>query len=342
MDGSLPATTAQWTTRQLLARGVELHALLEGTGLDSGWLENGRAEVSFRAYEQLVLNALEATRQPWLGLTLGVEQKLPELGVWGYAVMSSATLDDAAEVAHRFWAVSGSLVRIALTREEDIDTWALHPVSPALEPRVWRFAAEETLAATMTSSGLLSGRPLPYASIELSYPRPSYAERYLEVLGLEVRFDAGRDVFTFPRVYGPMPVVSHSAEIAEACLRHCEARMQALERPDALVHAIQSAIVESSCRLIQLEELADHLGLGPRTLQRRLREESGTTFQRVRDELRARLAKSLLQETSLSVEAVAHRLGFSAASNFRVAFKRWTGMTVQQFRLSTEWPPGSF
>ena len=336
MNGSLPATTAQWTTRKLQARGVDLDALLEGTGLSRGWLENGRAEISVRAYEQLVLNALDATGEPWLGLTLGVDQKLPELGIWGYAVMASETLDDAADVAHRFWAVSGTLAHIELSHEEEIDRWGLSPVFKSLEPRVWRFVTEETLAATMTSGGLLCGRPIPYASVEVSYPRPSYGDRYLEVLGVDVRFDADRDIFTFPRAYGPMRVVSHDAEIADACLRHCEARAQALGQPDLLVHSIQKAIVESSCRLVQLQEVAEHLGLGRRTLQRRLREESGTTFQSVRDELRARLAKSLLRETSLSVEAVAHRLGFSAATNFRVAFKRWTGMTVRQFRLSSE------
>lgn len=80
------------------------------------------------------------------------------------------------------------------------------------------------------------------------------------------------------------------------------------------------------------EEIADHLGLSGRTIQRRLREEAGTTFQAVRDDLRERLAKSLLQETNLSVEAIAERVGFSAATNFRAAFKRWTGLTVREFR----------
>ena len=332
MDDQLPATTAQWTVRKLLARGVALQTLLEGTGLGPRWLEDSQTSIAFRGYERLVSNALDATDEPWLGLSLGVEQNLPELGVWGYAVMSSASLDDAADVAHRFWAVSGSLVRVVQMRGEAFETWELYPVSSTHHPRVWRFAVEETLAATMTSGGLLHGQPLSYASIDVSYPRPSYGERYEQVLGVKVRFDAAGDVFKFPRSYGPLRVVSQNAEVAEACLRHCAAMSP---RFDPLVKSIQSTIVESSCRLIQLEEVAEHLGLSPRTVQRRLREDAQTTFQAVRDELRERLSKSLLQETNLSVEAIAKRLGFSAATNFRAAFKRWTGMTVAEFRSTS-------
>ena len=332
----MPATTAQWTVRKVLARGVALDTLLEGTGLGPRWLEDSQACIPFRGYERLINNALDATDEPWLGLSLGSEQRLPELGVWGYAVMSSANLDDAADVAQRFWAVSGSLVRVVQARGEAFETWALHPVSSTPHPRVWRFAVEETLAATMTSGGLLHGQPLSYASIDVSYPRPAYGERYEEVLGVKVRFDADSDVFKFPRSYGSLRVVTHSAEVAEACLRHCEAMTPCL---DPLVKSIQSAIVESSCRLIQLEEVAKHLGLSPRTVQRRLREDSETTFQAVRDELRERLSKSLLHETNLSVEAIAKRLGFSAATNFRAAFKRWTGMTVTEFRRTSSRTP---
>lgn len=100
-DGQLPATTAQWTTRKLLDRGIGLDTLLEGTSLGLQWLEDSRAHIPIRAYERLVGNALDATAEPWLGLSLGVEQKLPELGVWGYAVLSSATLDDADAVAYQ-------------------------------------------------------------------------------------------------------------------------------------------------------------------------------------------------------------------------------------------------
>ena len=44
------------------------------------------------------------------------------------------------------------------------------------------------------------------------------------------------------------------------------------------------------------------------------------------------LAMEYLQTTKMSTEAIAIKVGFSDGSNFRRAFKRWTGKTTRQMR----------
>ncbi|MCY1463747.1 Helix-turn-helix domain protein [compost metagenome] len=61
-----------------------------------------------------------------------------------------------------------------------------------------------------------------------------------------------------------------------------------------------------------------------RTLLRRLKDEN-TTFQEVLDRLREELAYEYLQNSDCTVLSVSSKLGFSDASTFSRAFKRWTG-----------------
>src|SRR5450432_2568036 len=76
--------------------------------------------------------------------------------------------------------------------------------------------------------------------------------------------------------------------------------------------------------------LARHMGLTPRTLQRHLRAE-GTTHQRLLDDTRRELALHHLAD-HMAIGEIAFQLGFSEASAFHRAFKRWTGMTPQAYQ----------
>lgn len=74
----------------------------------------------------------------------------------------------------------------------------------------------------------------------------------------------------------------------------------------------------------QMDIVAGKLGLSRQTLSRLLKAE-GVTFQQVLDELRHKTALRHLSGDKLSVKRTAHLLGFSDATAFSRAFKRWTG-----------------
>ena len=83
-----------------------------------------------------------------------------------------------------------------------------------------------------------------------------------------------------------------------------------------------------------LSAIASELGVGPRTLQRRL-SASGHSFQGIVDMARKDLAQRLLQETELCLAEIAFLTGFSEQSGFTRAFKRWAGQTPRSYRLET-------
>src|SRR5262245_41398274 len=88
---------------------------------------------------------------------------------------------------------------------------------------------------------------------------------------------------------------------------------------------------ELSAGVPGLDDVGRVLGMSPRTLQRRLREE-GTTFSAVLTQLRHDLALPLLGDGRLAVVEVAFLLGYEDPSAFHRAFRRWSGLSPRAFR----------
>ena len=81
----------------------------------------------------------------------------------------------------------------------------------------------------------------------------------------------------------------------------------------------------------RLEDVARQLGIGSRTLQRRLAE-LGHSYQSLVDEARCEVALRLVAEGRQSLVEVAFLTGFSEQSSFTRAFRRWSGTTPRSFR----------
>ena len=82
-------------------------------------------------------------------------------------------------------------------------------------------------------------------------------------------------------------------------------------------------------------EVARKLGMSPRTLSRKLREQNAT-YAEILDSFRAALARRYLAERELPVSEIAWLLGYQELSSFTHAFKRWTASTPRQYRLSKQ------
>jgi len=84
---------------------------------------------------------------------------------------------------------------------------------------------------------------------------------------------------------------------------------------------------------VSLETAAEHLGISPRTLQRRLTQ-SGITFWAMVEQSRFEIAGALLRDTDLKVQEIATRLGYSSPGGFSRAFARWAGCSPSSFRAA--------
>ena len=77
--------------------------------------------------------------------------------------------------------------------------------------------------------------------------------------------------------------------------------------------------------------ICEKLNMTPQTLRRRLKEEN-TSYQEIKDGIRKDASIYYLSKQDLSIEEIALLMGFSEASSFHRAFKKWTGKTPSNYR----------
>lgn len=83
---------------------------------------------------------------------------------------------------------------------------------------------------------------------------------------------------------------------------------------------------------LSLDVLAAHAAMSPRTFARRFREETGTSPGRWLVQQRLRRARHLLESSTLSIDRVAHEVGFATATSLRRHLAAEAGVAPSAYR----------
>ncbi|GAA1791154.1 helix-turn-helix domain-containing protein [Planosporangium flavigriseum] len=91
---------------------------------------------------------------------------------------------------------------------------------------------------------------------------------------------------------------------------------------------------------LTLKDIAEHAGMSTRTLNRRFREQTGTTPLEWLHRTRIRQAQHLLEGTDYPVDRIASQVGFGSPTAFRDRFKRVVGTSPNAYRAAFRGPAG--
>ena len=314
---------------EMREHGVQPEALLQGTGLMAPQLVDPQARMSQAQKLTIFRNARRLSPVPDLGLRAGARQRLSDFSVYGYALVSSPTFGDAVGLGVRHIKLAGPVLEKRFRVEGDTaifegrDVLELGDLLPLIT-EYW-FSSVHRLTTCVLEA------PMPSRLLLLPYPRPAHALAYEQAFGCPVRFDAGTMEWHFDAAVLSAPCPNANPITAELCVQMCERLLRSLPEESNLERSIRTACFNSCGDFPGLDEMAIRLGLSARTLQRRLTE-LGRRYQEIVDEVRTSLAIEFLTHTTLSVEEVGQRVGFSEASNFRKAFRKWTGQAPGHYR----------
>jgi len=309
--------------------GLPRAELLREAGVTEDQLRDPDARIAVSALARLWRVATARVREPALGLSLGGDARPRDLGLAGHAMMAGSTVGGALRRLARY----GRLVSDALLVQlvpGDGPTWVRLGVQPAL--RTFRPALDARLAALLSICRELSGAPVAPLSVQFPYPRPDNAEDYQRLFRAPIEFGAAATGFLLSRDDLARPVVGAS-EPAEGYLARLAAEvLRPVDQERPVIDQVRRVLWQQLSEGVpELEEVGRRLGMGPRTLQRRLRAR-GTTFAGVLMQLRRDMAPSLLRDGQLAVTEVAYALGYEDATSFHRSFRRWFGQSPRSFR----------
>lgn len=312
-------------------QGIPLEAVLSDTGLTVQQLASGQLSISPQQKVAIFRNIQTLSPDPGIALRAGQQLRFSDFGVYGYALLSCATMGEAVAFGVQHVALAGPALAKEFRVEggEAISTGRdVLALGPLLMPitEFW-FSAIQSLICKIIE------QPFHPLSLQLPYPRPAHAALYEEVFGCPVFFDAPTLQMRFDAGLLPLPLPHANPMTAELCTRFCQRMLQTLnDRPEQdILRRIRQQFLKTPGEYPGLSRMAECLHMTERTLQRHLAT-AGTSYHQVVDDMRQRLAVEFLENTNLNIEEIALRVGFSDASNFRKAFKKWTGKLPSHYR----------
>jgi AraC-like DNA-binding protein len=80
-----------------------------------------------------------------------------------------------------------------------------------------------------------------------------------------------------------------------------------------------------------IDDVARELGMGSRTLRRRLADQ-GLIYKEIVEDVRHKLALHYMRDKRISLKQMAYLLGYSDLAAFNHAFHRWTGSSPRDYR----------
>ncbi len=266
---------------------------------------------------------------PLLGLKLGSAFRARDLGLVGYIMAASGTLDIALRSLVRYSRIIADDVQFAIHPHGatlDLEVSAPVDLSALEHPIISRIASVFAVMREITESDL---RPV---ALRLPQPAPPDPAPYHNFFRTKVRFAAGGPVLTLRTGDLDLPIPSADIALGHYLEDYASKILDSFPSDESLVHRIRRLLM---IRLASgdpgIGGIASALGLNARTLQRRLREQ-GTNYRALCDSFRRATARQLLADPRISIKEISFLLGYQDLGAFYRAFRRWESDSPMDYR----------
>lgn len=328
----MPHTVLSVASRAVLDACARLdldpESLLAAAGLPRAQVYDPDARLPAEAADALWRHAYATAGDPCLALHAAEALPFGAYKVLDFVTAHAPSVGEGLRRVARYFPLVDARAQLEIVEGD--------PVSVAMQSELGEIAPpaqEYTLAALVVRSRASAGVAWPLDAVELTFPAPDGAREHERIFACPVRFGQPRARLVVPRSSWELPVRGADPALFSVLEDHARRLLAELPADDGALATRLRAVLRQELRGgdASIAHVARRLGLGERTLQRRL-EESGLGFVDVLAEVRAELAREYLREPGVSLAEVAWLLGFSDQSAFTRAFKRWTGVTPGAWR----------
>ncbi|MEM9133328.1 MAG: AraC family transcriptional regulator ligand-binding domain-containing protein [Actinomycetota bacterium] len=331
-NSTRPATSLRVLCETAQDLGIGLDVALAGTGLDESDLAEADREVTIDQELTAVANIAAAyPAEAGLGVAVGERLHVNAFGIWGFAVLTSPTFRAAIETAMDYARLSFAFADLEFHEAPDDDARLVFDLS-ALDPAVRPYVLERQSMVTIHfAREVVDSDVLSRFRIETTLSS-DYGRALADRIGLAVEAESHKDAVVFPADVPDLPVPRSDPVTLRFCLEQCEALAARLtDDTQPWSGKVRDVLVEDIAQEHQIGYAARRLAVNERTLRRRLADE-GTTFRELYADTRLSIARELLETAGLSVEAVAHRVGYAEPASFARSFAKHYGVTPGRVR----------
>jgi len=325
------AATATAIAEAIASLGGDPKRAFQRAGLDMAEMQKPGARYPFRSMIRLWEEARIEAADPCIGLFVARKLKPQALHALGLAWLSSSTLMSGLQRMVRYARIANTSLRFRIEPDGErvklVAEFQTHGLPPPPE------AADALLAVVVRMCRLMTDNSFAPLLVTFTHEDNGHMEQYIDTFQAPVLWAKSENALYFDARVLAQPIPAGNEELATETGRIAERYLATLdpERVQDRVRKILLILLPSG--EVDQEAVAKTLHRSVSSLQRQLRAE-GASYRQILDETRVTLAQQFVREKRYSLGQIAYLLGFSDQANFSRAFKRWTGHTPTQFRVS--------
>jgi AraC-like DNA-binding protein len=299
-------------------------------GLNAENFSDGNTDATYRQLVHLIELAAVQLRCSDFGMRLAKRQGGGMFGPLGLVMKNSKTFGDALRYVSEHTYAHSLAARVWLKRSPRERTWfAGHDILLNRMPDKSQAMEQILLAGHLAAMEITGGRAR-VRRVHFRHQPVSPLRLYRRYFGCEIRFGQNEDGVIFSERDMAAPIDDPDTQVYAKATSFIDAQFT-LHRPplDAQVRGvIMQSLGTNRCRN---ERIAAELALHPKTMQRALKA-NGTSFQKIKDEVRRDLLLYYLTQTRVDFARLSERLGFTEQSVMTRYCNRWFLMPPTKLR----------
>ena len=307
--------------RALDAAGADCDGLLRRYRVSRRMLADPYQIVPVRTYIEIFEEAAALLNESSLGLRLGRELQLSEMGPVGLVYLSSATLRSGMRkfsAAIESWQEATTM---ELSLKHGQPTWLYQINEPSIWPRVQD--TEFSISAMCNMIRLVRGQSWTPLEIHFEHAPPTDTRPFNRMFRCAVRFNQQTNGVFLSKRDLDAPIKSADIHMAIMMERHAADLISRDAIPRTLIEQVRDLISRRLSREKPIVgDLAKDLGLSQRSLQRHL-SDAGTSVREIVREVRQQSVQTLAGKEGMSQGAIARAVGYADSSVLWRATKSW-------------------
>jgi AraC-like DNA-binding protein len=271
-----------------------------------------------------------------IGLHVGYQTPIESTGLVGLLARNSPTLEKAWVEISTFYSLFTNMMNYSFLL--DSEQFVLK-FSPAIEwyscfPNSSRHAVSQAIMATLQIFSALCRKKLTPTSIHFTFCKPENSSDYYTLLGNNIHFGSDKNAILFSSQVAKFKIVSYSSSVYLSLKQICNNQLHgdSLQEKSITSMVRNSILKNMDSGNCTLKAVAIELGIGERTLQRKLSSE-GVSFKTFLNKTRMDIAKVLLKKGDFNINEIANQLGYMEVSSFRKRFVQEVGKNPKQYQL---------
>jgi AraC-like DNA-binding protein len=318
-------------------KGADPESLAKRAGIDPDMLKDQDNRVPLKNYVALMRAAKLACNDPAFALHYGESNELADISVVGLIVQGAETMHDAFIQLNRY----GRLVIETNGPSPDrfqhlrADTNRLWLLDTRKNPNDFYELTESTWARFVCGPRRFDATRFVH-EVHVTHADPGYRAEYERIFEVPVFFNSNKNALLIDESWTLRKIARSPRYVFGVLSDHADHLLASLERTKTFRAQVESLILPIlHTGEIGMSQIAARMNMTRQTLLRRLKAE-GTTFEKLVDELRHRLALDYLRAQKTSVYDAAYLVGFSDPAAFSRAVKRWTGLSPKAVRSQAD------